>query len=86
MSYKTLEQTGTEQVSFHFSVDPAKTNCLSNPNAKYCCPKGMVGRPKVESNGYRFEYNRIGMPQSPCSSKKQKNICIISGNMTPATF
>lgn len=86
MSYKTLEQTGTEQVSFHFSVTPGKSDCLSKPNPKYCCPKGMVGRPKVESNGYRFEYTRIGMPPAPCNTKNQTNICNISGNMMPATF
>lgn len=71
MSYKTLEQTGNEHVSFHFSVTPGKTECLSNPNAKYCCPKGMVGRPNVESNG--FEYTRFAIP-SPICSTKQKNM------------
>lgn len=86
MSYKSLEQLGTEQVSFHFAVTPGKTECLSNPNSKYCCPKGMVGRPKVESNGYRFEYTRIGMPAASCAVNQQTNVCKITGNMMPATF
>ena len=73
MSYKSLEQIGTAQVSFHFAVTPGKTECLSNPNSEYCCPKGMVGRPaSLEPNGYRFEYTRIGMPTS--SNTKQKNM------------
>lgn len=73
MSYKSLEQLGTEQVSFHFAVTPGKTECLSNPNSEYCCPKGMVGRPaSLEPNGYRFEYTRIGMPT--LSNTKQKNM------------
>lgn len=73
MSYKSLEQIGTAQVSFHFAVTPGKTECLSNPNSEYCCPKGMVGRPaSLEPNGYRFEYTRIGMPT--LSNTKQKNM------------
>ncbi len=37
--------------------------------AKYCCPKGSVGRPKRYSNGYAFEYTGIvsrPRPWYPC--------------------
>ena len=44
--------------------------------AKFCCPKGTIGRPKVYPNGYRFEYTRIGShpePWPPCPNKPRAN-------------
>ncbi len=39
--------------------------------SKFCCPKGTVGRPKTYSNGYRFEYTRIGQNMEPWPPCKQ---------------
>jgi len=44
--------------------------------SKFCCPKGTVGRPKVYSNGYRFEYTRVGSrlkPWPPCQKDHKDN-------------
>ena len=50
--------------------------------AKYCCSKGMIGRPKIYSNGYRFEYT------SPILEYGQsaKKLCQLTPNLRPPVF
>lgn len=56
---------------------------LGCPNlARYCCAKGMVGRPKVFSNGYRFEYTNPVL----LSGQSAKEHCKPSPNMRPPVF
>ncbi len=44
--------------------------------ARYCCPKGTVGRPKRYPNGYAFEYTAVTThpkPWYPCEGRKKAN-------------
>ena len=57
--------------------------------AKFCCPKGTVGRPKKYSNGYSFEYtSTVSLPQHSCykEDSSRKDICKMSTPMRPPVF
>ncbi len=51
--------------------------------ARFCCPKGMVGRPRRYSNGYAFEYQGVVSrpePWYPCPKDRRDQQGHPSGN------
>ena len=54
--------------------------------ARYCCPKGSVGRPKRYSNGYAFEYQGVvshAEPWYPCPQDRRNQVGHPRGNVNP---